>query len=237
MAFWFGVATAVPLVIGAAVGLRWQLPTPVLAVLMAFGAGTLTAAASEELFGPAFEVLRLDAEPVGFRSEGVLLAGGALLLGAGAYVAASHLLDTRLGAAAAGPALLLGAVLDGIPENIALGVGLVEGGSIVLLVAIIVGNVPEAVSSGALLGRSSFGHARALGLWALTGVLLVACTVGAYAASDVMSGTSIALVQAFAGGATIAVLADTLFPEAYREGGWWVGLATACGFLTAFALG
>ncbi|RYJ05300.1 MAG: ZIP family metal transporter, partial [Actinomycetales bacterium] len=46
-----------------------------------------------------------------------------------------------------------------------------------------------------------------------------------------------ALVQAFAGGATIAVLADTLFPEAYREGGWWVGLATACGFLTAFALG
>ncbi len=225
MAFWFGVATAVPLVIGAAVGLRWQLPTPVLAVLMAFGAGTLTAAASEELFGPAF------------RSEGVLLAGGALLLGAGAYVAASHLLDTRLGAAAAGPALLLGAVLDGIPENIALGVGLVEGGSIVLLVAIIVGNVPEAVSSGALLGRSSFGHARALGLWALTGVLLVACTVGAYAASDVMSGTSIALVQAFAGGATIAVLADTLFPEAYREGGWWVGLATACGFLTAFALG
>ena len=225
MAFWFGVATAVPLVIGAAVGLRWQLPTPVLAVLMAFGAGTLTAAASEELFGPAF------------RSEGVVLAGGALLLGAGVYVAASHLLDTRLGAAAAGPALLLGAVLDGIPENIALGVGLVEGGSVVLLVAIIVGNVPEAVSSGALLGRSSFGHVRALGLWALTGVVLVACTVGAYAASDVMSATSIALVQAFAGGATIAVLADTLFPEAYREGGWWVGLATAAGFLTAFALG
>lgn len=225
MAFWFGVATAVPLVIGAAVGLRWQLPTPVLAVLMAFGAGTLTAAASEELFGPAF------------RSEGVLLAGAALLLGAGVYVAASHLLDTRLGAAAAGPALLLGAVLDGIPENIALGMGLVEGGSVVLLVAIIVGNVPEAVSSGALLGRSSFGQARALGLWAATGVVLVACTVGAYAASGAMSGTSIALVQAFAGGATIAVLADTLFPEAYREGGWWVGLATAAGFLTAFALG
>lgn len=225
MAFWFGVATAVPLVIGAAVGLRWQLPIPVLAVLMAFGAGTLTAAASEELFGPAF------------RSEGVLLAGGALLLGAGVYVGASHLLDTRLGAAAAGPALLLGAVLDGIPENIALGVGLVQGGSVVLLVAISVGNVPEAVSSGALLGRSSFGHARALGLWAFTGLVLVACTVGAYAASDAMSDTSIALVQAFAGGATIAVLADTLFPEAYREGGWWVGLATACGFLTAFALG
>ncbi|MDF1706268.1 MAG: hypothetical protein P1U38_15980 [Aeromicrobium sp.] len=225
MAFWFGVATAVPLVIGAAVGLRWHLPTPVLAVLMAFGAGTLTAAASEELFGPAFE------------SEGVLLAGAALLLGAGVYVGASHLLDTRLGAAAAGPALLLGAVLDGIPENLALGVGLVEGGSIVLLVAIIVGNVPEAVSSGALLGRSNFGPARALALWVVTGVVLVACTVGAYAASDAMGGTSIALVQAFAGGATVAVLADTLFPEAYREGGWWVGLATAAGFLTAFGLG
>ncbi|WP_229054565.1 ZIP family metal transporter [Aeromicrobium sp. Leaf350] len=225
MAFWFGVATAVPLIVGAAIGLRWQLPTPVLAVLMAFGAGTLTAAASEELFGPAF------------RSEGVLLAGVALMAGAGVYVLASHQLDSRMGAAAAGWALLLGAVLDGIPENVALGVGLVEGGSIVLLVAIVVGNVPEAVSSGALLGRSSFGPVRAIGLWVLTGVVLVACTMGAYAASDVLGGTSIALVQAFAGGATIAVLADTLFPEAYREGGWWVGVATAAGFLTAFALG
>ncbi|GAA1742479.1 hypothetical protein [Aeromicrobium alkaliterrae] len=224
-AFWFGVATAVPLIIGAAVGLRWQLPTPVLAVLMAFGAGTLTAAASEELFGPAF------------RSEGVVLAGLALMAGAGVYVLASHQLDRKLGAAAAGWALLLGAVLDGIPENVALGVGLVEGGSIVLLVAIVVGNVPEAVSSGALLGRSSFGTARAIGLWVVTGAVLIACTVGAYAASDVLGGTSIALVQAFAGGATIAVLADTLFPEAYREGGWWVGVATAAGFLTAFALG
>ena len=74
MAFWFGVATAVPLIVGSAVGLRWQLPTPVLAVLMAFGAGTLTAAASEELFGPAF------------RSEGVVLAGLALMAGAGVAI-------------------------------------------------------------------------------------------------------------------------------------------------------
>jgi len=224
-AFWFGVATAVPLVVGAAIGLRWQLPTPLLAALMAFGGGTMMAAAADELFGPAFE------------AEGVVLAGGALLLGAGVYVGASHLLDTRLGPSAVGWGLLLGAVLDGVPENTALGVSIVEGSGIVLLVAIVVGNVPEAISSGALLGRSSFGTAKALGLWVVTGAVLVLCTVGAHAGSDVVGGTTIALVQAFAGGATVAVLADTLLPEAYREGGWWVGLATAGGFLTAFALG
>ncbi len=224
-AFIYGLATAVPLVIGAAIGLRWTIPVPVLAGLMAFGAGTMMAAASDELFGPAFE------------AEGTFRAGAALLLGAGVYVGANHLLDTKLGAAAVGWGLMLGAVLDGIPENIALGVSLSAGGGLVLLVAIAVGNVPEAISSGALLGRSNFGAARAMGLWVVTGVVLVLCTVLAHGAADSLSGTQIALIQAFAGGATVAVLADTLFPEAYRDGGWWVGLATAAGFLTAFTLG
>ncbi|TQF75083.1 hypothetical protein FK531_03280 [Rhodococcus spelaei] len=96
-----------------------------------------------------------------------------------------HLIENKLGPAALGWALMLGSLLDGIPENTALGVSLGGGGGVVLLVAIAVGNVPEA----------------------------------------------------FAGGATIAVLADSLMPEAYREGGWWVGLSTALGFLVAFALG
>ncbi len=61
--------------------------------------------------------------------------------------------------------------------------------------------------------------------------------VGANAVSDNISDGDIAVIQAFAGGATIAVLADSLMPEAYREGGWWVGVSTALGFLVAFALG
>ncbi|MFC8044182.1 ZIP family metal transporter [Nocardia sp. NPDC057353] len=222
----FGLGTAVPLVLGAFVGLRWSLPKQVLATLMAFGAGTMIAAVSEELFGPAFA------------QAGVGVAGLALFAGAGLYVGANHLLETKLGASAVGWALMLGTVLDGVPENTALGVTLAESGGLVLLVAIAVGNVPEAISGSALLRRDkNFPPRRALLLWTATGLVLVAVTVAGNLLSDSLSPTSISTVQAFAGGATIAVLADSLMPEAYREGGWWVGLATAAGFLVAFVLG
>ena len=224
-AFLYGLGTAVPLVLGAAIGLRWTIPPRVLGGLMAFGAGTLVAAVSEELFGPAFGSMTPE------------LAGAALLAGAAVYVVAAHLIDTQLGASAVGWALLLGAVLDGVPENVALGVSMDQGG-LVLLVAIAVGNTPEAISSGAYLRTEmDMERRRGMFLWAATGVLLVLATVGANAAAGSVGPASIAAIQAFAGGATIAVLADTLMPQAYKEGGWWVGLATAFGFLVAYMLG
>ncbi|PXW28812.1 UNVERIFIED_CONTAM: ZIP family zinc transporter [Williamsia faeni] len=225
-AFLYGIATALPLAVGAAIGLRWHLPKAVLAALMAFGAGTMIAAASSELFEPAFQ------------QAGAVIAGIALFAGAGVYVLSNHLIENRLGPAAIGWALMLGTVLDGIPENTALGVSLTTGGGLVLVVAIAVGNVPEAVSGAALMRQShGFNQIRALTLWVTTAVILVAVTVAGYALSDAISQTGISTVQAFAGGATIAVLADSLMPEAYREGGWWVGLSTAAGFMLAFVLG
>ncbi|PXX65151.1 ZIP family zinc transporter [Nocardia tenerifensis] len=227
IALLYGLGTAVPLVVGAAIGLRWTLPRPLLASLMAFGAGTMIAAVSNELFEPAFH------------QAGAFIAALALFAGAGLYVVANHLIETRLGAGAIGWALLLGAVLDGIPENTALGVTLSGGsGGLALLVAVAVGNVPEAISGAALM-RDKHGVRRLgpLWLWTATGSTLVVVTVLGYALSDNLSQTHISTVQAFAGGATIAVLADSLMPEAYKEGGWWVGMATAAGFLVAFLLG
>lgn len=218
----FGLGTALPLVIGAAVGLRWKLPPRVLAALMAFGAGTLIAAASNELFKPAFD-------EVGAGLAGAALVGGALI-----YVVADHLLENRLSPSALGWALLLGVVLDGVPENLALGVTLDAGeGGLVLLVAIAVGNVPEAVSGAARMRDQHGMHRmRVFALWAFTAVVLVAVTVAGTALGRSISPSGIAVIQAFAGGATIAVLADSLMPEAYRSGGWWVGIATALGFLS-----
>lgn len=221
----YGLGTAVPLVVGAAIGLRWTIPQRVLAALMAFGAGTMVAAASEELFGPAFEVGPAAA------------VGGALLLGATVYVVANHLIETRLAAGAAGWGLMLGAILDGVPENAALGVTM-SGGGIALLVAIAVGNTPEAIGSASILKDAPhIGAGRGLLMWSAVGVALVVVTVLAEAAADSVGDTSIAVAQAFAGGATIAVLADTLMPEAFKDGGWWVGLATTFGFLAVFLLG
>ncbi|MEO9330068.1 ZIP family metal transporter [Gordonia aurantiaca] len=221
----YGLATAVPIAIGAAVGLRWELPARLLATLMAFGAGTMIAAVSTELFEPAF------------RQAGIGLAGLALVLGTAVYVIANRLVETRLSSSAIGPALMLGVFLDGVPENSALGVSLTAGGSVVLVVAIAVGNVPEAVSGASLMRREHDASIRsALLLWMATAAILAVVTVGGYAVSGVVSDTGTSVIQAFAGGATLGVLADGLMPEAYREGGWWVGLATAAGFLLAFVL-
>ncbi|MBY6367684.1 ZIP family metal transporter [Rhodococcoides corynebacterioides] len=222
----YGVGTALPLVIGAAIGLRWSLPQRVLAALMAFGAGTMIAAVSSELFEPAFT------------QAGIVVSGLALIAGAGVYVGANHLIENRLGPAAIGPALMLGTILDGVPENTALGVSLTAGGGLVLLVAVAVGNVPEAVGGAALMrARHGFSASRAMALWSLTAVVLVVVTVVGHALADAIPDVGISAVQAFAGGATLAVLADSLMPEAYKDGGWWVGLSTAAGFLVAFALG
>ncbi|MFC9896832.1 ZIP family metal transporter [Nocardia sp. NPDC127579] len=224
-ALFYGLGTAAPLLIGAAVGLRWTLPKPLLASLMAFGSGTMIAAASSELFEPAFH------------QAGVWIAAAALFAGAGIYVVANHFIEAKLGAAAVGWALMLGTILDGVPENTALGVSLTSGGGLVLLVAVAVGNFPEAIGGAALMrDKHDFSPAAAFALWAATGAILVIVTVFGYTLSDNLSATHISAVQAFAGGATIAVLADSLMPEAYREGGWWVGLATAAGFLVAFVL-
>ncbi|MFL1591531.1 ZIP family metal transporter [Rhodococcus ruber] len=225
-ALWYGLGTAVPLFAGALVGLRYDLPRPLLAALMAFGAGAMVAAVSTELFAPAFA------------DQGLWSAGGALLLGASVYVVADRLIERRLGAAALGWALMLGALLDGIPENAALGVTLAGtgGGGLVLLVAVAVGNVPEAVAGAASM-RSNFDRRKAVLIWGTTATLLVLVVVLATAYADSLPPAGIASVQAFAGGATIAVISDSLMPEAYREGGWWVGISTALGFLVAFALG
>ncbi|KZF02585.1 ZIP family metal transporter, partial [Rhodococcus sp. EPR-157] len=173
-----------------------------------------------------------------FAVAGIAVAGAALFAGAGVYVGANHVIENRLGPSAIGWALMLGTVLDGVPENTALGVSLTSGGGLVLLVAVAVGNIPEAVGGAALMrDQHGFSRARALALWVVTAVMLVVVTVVGFALSDVIPETGIAAVQAFAGGATLAVLADSLMPEAYRDGGWWVGMATAAGFLVAFALG
>ena len=208
----YGLGTVVPLMIGVAVGIRWTLPRPVLATMMAFGAGTMIAAVSEELFAPAFH------------RDGAVVAGAALFAGAGIYVVANHLIENKLGPAAIGWALLLGTVLDGVPENIALGVSLGAGGGLVLLVAIAAGNVPEAVSGVALMREQhGFAPRRTFALWAVTAAVLVAVTVLGNGLADAIPGTAISAVQAFAGGATIAMLADSMVPEAYREGGWVPG--------------
>jgi ZIP family zinc transporter len=129
--------------------------------------------------------------------------------------------------------------LDGIPENMALGVSLLETsgtGALALLFAIFFSNLPEAL--GGAVGMRQQGRSRrfAIGVWSATAVVLAAAVVLGNFALSGMAEVPLAVLLSFAGGAVLASLADTLMPDAYREGGAWVALATTAGFLLSFLI-
>lgn len=253
----FGAVASSALVIGALLGVRLDFPKRFLAVLLAFASGALITALAFELFEDAYEKGGIGRAAIGlFVGAAVFTALSALLdrwAQPGRGVPAdehrgSAKLDTDAAAedrapsttstrGAAGLALLAAVTLDGVPENIALGVSLGEGtGGIALLAAIFVSNLPES-----LVGASSMrsqGQARKVivGLWTACAVVLVfAVAVGAGPLSRADPAT-ISLPLAFAAGAVIASLADTLMPEAYENGGPAVALSTAAGFVLSFVL-
>ena len=228
-AFIFGLVASSALVIGAVAGAYWTPPRPLLASALAFASGALITALAFDLFQESF------------KHGGAWLSSIGLLLGAAAFVVADEALDRYIeGAGGVSAFALLAAVtLDGIPENMALGVSLLEmsgGGTLTLLVAIFLSNLPE--SLGGAVGMRQQGRSRrfAIGVWSATAVVLaVAVVLGNVALSSAGEGALAALLS-FAGGAVLASLADTLMPDAYREGGKWVAFATAAGFLLSFLI-
>jgi zinc transporter, ZIP family len=227
----FGLAASSALVIGAVAGAYWTPPKALLASALAFASGALITALAFDLFQESFE-------------RGAWLSAIGLLLGAATFVAADELLDRYIEGASDGVsafALLAGVTLDGIPENMALGVSLLEtsgAGALTLLVAIFFSNLPEAL--GGAVGMRQQGRSRgfAIGVWSATAVVLAAAVVvGNFALSGMgMAEVPLAMLLSFAGGAVLASLADTLMPDAYREGGAWVAFATTAGFLLSFLI-
>lgn len=225
----FAVTASAALVVGAVVGVRWALPRAVLAALLAFASGALSAALAFELF------------EVSFAEGGLLKASLGLAAGAATFVAVDTLLDRRMehgDGSRTGFALFAAVTLDGVPENLALGTTLAAGkGSSALLVAIVVSNLPEALVGARALRDDGRPASLALGTWAAAAALLAMSIVAGAVLLDGLDDDVLSIVLAFAGGAVLASLADTLFPKAYADGGPWVGLATAAGFLLAVALG
>jgi ZIP family zinc transporter len=229
-AFVFGLVASSALVIGAVVGAHWTPPRRLLASTLAFASGALITALAFDLFQESFE------------RGGAWISSVGLLLGAAAFVVADEALDLYIRGARSGVpafALLAAVTLDGIPENMALGVSLLEtstGGTLTLLVAIFLSNLPE--SLGGAVGMRQQGRSTrfAIGVWSATALILaVAVVLGNVALSGAGEG-ALAVLLSFAGGAVLASLADTLMPDAYREGGKWVAFATAAGFLVSFLI-
>jgi zinc transporter, ZIP family len=133
---------------------------------------------------------------------------------------------------------VLGIVLDGIPESAVLGLTLVEGGaiSVAMLAAVFLSNLPEAVAATSGLAASGWPASRVLALWGVVVLVSGLAALAGYGLFDGASPSVIAFVLAFAGGAILTMLADTMMPEAFEHGGRWVGVLTTLGFATAFAI-
>ncbi|CAN5601689.1 MAG: ZIP family metal transporter [Rubrobacteraceae bacterium] len=221
-----GLIASSSLVIGGIVGALFDPPGRLVAVALAFASGALITALSFDLIEESFQ------------SGGVVFSGIGMLAGAGVFVITDSLLDKYIEGAAGGVsgfAILAAVTLDGVPENMALGVSLLSGTSVLtLLIAIFASNFPEALSGA--VGMKEQGRTKffVISVWTVTALILAADVVLGSAVLSRASGEALSLLLAFAGGAVLASLADTLMPDAYREGGGLVAFATVAGFFLSF---
>jgi zinc transporter, ZIP family len=228
----YGLAASSALVIGAAIGARYTPPRHVVALLLAFASGALISALAFELFEDAYEL------------GGAARSAVGLFAGAVTFVVADTLLERRVSrpgrtgssGSRVGLALLAAVTLDGVPENLALSVSLVEGASVSLLVAIFFSNLPESLVGAVKMREGGDTPNVVMGIWIACALLLTAAVVLGRALAGDMSPAVLSVSLGFAGGAVLASLADTLMPEAFERGRPENALATAAGFLLAFVL-
>jgi ZIP family zinc transporter len=192
--------------------------------VLAFGAGALISAVS-------YDLVEEGADLGGPGTVALGLAAGALT-----YFALDRALERT--SSGGGTALALGAFLDGIPEQLVLGIGLAAGGgvSVGLLAAIFVSNLPEATGSAIDMREAGRPRRWIVRLWLAVAVLCTLATVAGFAAADAVSDDLKAAVNGFAAGALLVMLVDSMIPEAREMGGRSAGLATVLGFAVAFGL-
>lgn len=248
MAVWieaglWGLLGGSALVLGAALAYLVALPQRVTSGIMAFGCGVLISAVAYDLILEGYEVASFRPIVIGTIVGSLAYTGANWLVSQGTLsVGARH--RKRSGGQQAhaseggGLAIAVGSLLDGIPESVVLGVGLLggRGVSLAVLAAIVLSNLPEGLSSAAGMRRAGRSATYVFGLW--TGIALTS-GLAAAAGAGLMGGASpevLALVSALAAGALLTMIADTMIPEAVEGEGGLAGLFVVLGLLVAFGL-
>jgi zinc transporter, ZIP family len=236
-AFAWGALAASSLLIGGLLALRFRVSERILGLILAFGAGVLISAVAYELVEDTITTL-----------EGGTWVAAGLSAGALVYFGGDELIDRQGGEKrksmggeqeeGTALAIVLGIVLDGIPESVVIGLTLLEGGGVgvAMLVAVFLSNLPEAIGATSGLAVAGWKRLHILGLWALVILASGLAALAGYGLFGDASPNTIAFVLAFAGGAILTMLAETMIPEAYLRGGKAVGLVTTLGFGVAFAV-
>jgi ZIP family zinc transporter len=225
----WGALAAASLVLGALLALARRWSDGVVGAVLAFGAGALISSVAFELAQEGLQIGSPASVAIG------------LVLGAVTFFVADRAVEKiggRKGGGSAGLPLALGSLLDGIPEQAVLGIGLAtgKGVSVALLVAIFVSNLPEGVGSAADMRASGKSSLLVIRLWVGVAIVCALATVAGYAVADLAGGDVKAGIDGFAAGALLVMLVDSMVPEAKKKAGNRAGLATVLGFAVAAAL-
>jgi ZIP family zinc transporter len=233
-AFLWGLLATSSLILGGIIATRLSISTKVLGIIMAFGAGTLISAVSYELI---FEAIKLG-RGSGFPAFGIF--AGALT-----FFFSEKLID-KMGKnhpaenqASKQSGLLvpmvLAIILDGIPESIVIGLGIFEGGavSMAMLAAVFISNLPEAIAGTTGMKSAGWNRGKIALLWVIIAVVCALASIAGYSLFSKASNNWLSFIQAFAGGAILIMLANSMIPESYERGGKIAGLFTILGFSVA----
>lgn len=236
-AFAWGLLATSSLIVGGVIASRFSLSKRAIGIILAFGAGTLISAISYELIFAALQ-----------RARGTGFPGFGLFAGAFTFFIADYLIG-RFGAARpmspdASPSsrlvvpMVLAIILDGVPESMVLGLGLFEEGtvSLTLLAAVFISNLPEAIAGTTGMKAGGWSRQKILLLW--LSIILI-CALATVAGHSLFTNTPehwLAFIQAFAGGAILMMLANSMMPEAYEHGGKLAGVFTVLGFATSVTI-
>jgi ZIP family zinc transporter len=236
-AFIWGFVGGAALIIGAAIAFLWDMPSKILGGIMAFGSGVLISAVAFELVDEANRTTDGDwAVALGLAVGALVFFGGDLWIdragGAERKSSGPH------GDDSSGSAILLGTILDGIPESIVIGFGLIGGGtvSVAMVAAVFISNLPEAIASTSGLKATGWSAGKLFGMWTVVALVAGLSSLLGFVAFDGASSEAVAFVLAFAGGALLTMLIDTMVPEAYKLNGPVTGLLTTLGFGIAYAI-
>ncbi|MEU7712605.1 ZIP family zinc transporter [Micromonospora chalcea] len=238
--FW-GLLAGSALLIGAAVGFFARVPRPVTASVMAFGAGVLLSAVSFELIGEAHEQGGLRPVVIGAAAGALAYTGANVLLarhGARHRKRSGDEQPSEREQPGSGTAIAVGALLDGVPESVVIGASLLAGGpvSLVTVIAVFLSNVPEGLSSAAGMRQAGRTRRYVFGLWTAIALISGAAALAGYTLLGGAPPEVLATITALAAGAILAMITDTMVPEAFADAHLLVGLITVLGFLVAFAL-
>jgi ZIP family zinc transporter len=237
----WGLLGGAALVIGALIAWFLRVPDGVVAGVMAFGSGVLISAVAFDLMAEAARTGGLGPTAVGFLGGAVAyLAVNALLARHGARhrKRSGDQQPSESEQEGSGAAIAVGALLDGVPESVVLGVGLLGGGAVSLpvLAAVVISNVPEGLSSAAGMKRNGRSARYVFSVWTTIAVVSGLSALIGYVALGSAPPEVIAVITAVAAGAILTMIADTMIPEAFEQTRTWTGLITTVGFLVAFAL-